>query len=329
MIKAAIAGYGWWGKTIAGVLADSKLVSPALIIEPEEAAAQAARSAGLAVAGSLGEALGRPDIDAIIICTPHKFHAQQIIAAAQAGKHVFCEKPLCTTAQEARDAIAAVRAAGVQLGIGHERRFEPAVLDMRRRAAAGEFGTLLAMEGNFSQDKFLALDPANWRLSATEAPAGPLSGTGIHLADMAISFFGEPESVWANLANRGAGFANGDTLTISIKFRNGAAAQLTAILATPFMGRLCLFGSQGWMEIRDRNHPEYPAGWDVAITKRSVETAQSFWPPHPAVRDNLDAFARACQGEIAYPVSLEEMEWNVRTFEAIIRSTQTGAIERI
>ncbi len=66
-----------------------------------------------------------------MLCTPHRLHAEQIVAAAAAGRHVFCEKPLTTSGQEARAAIAAVREAGVQLGIGHERRFEPAVQRLR------------------------------------------------------------------------------------------------------------------------------------------------------------------------------------------------------
>ncbi|MFX8712061.1 hypothetical protein ABTM46_19135, partial [Acinetobacter baumannii] len=85
---------------------------------------------------------------------------------------------------DAERAIAAVTKAKVQLGIGHERRFEPAVIEMRKRFADGEFGKALVLEGNFSQDKFLNLPPDNWRLSNTENPVGPLSATGIHLVDL-------------------------------------------------------------------------------------------------------------------------------------------------
>jgi predicted dehydrogenase len=106
----------------------------------------------------------------VILCSPHKHHAAQIVAAAKAGKHVFCEKPLCTSAREMEAVAQAVTAAGVQLGIGHERRFEPGIIDLRQRLAAGEFGTALLMDGNFSQDKFFALAPDNWRLSGRGRP---------------------------------------------------------------------------------------------------------------------------------------------------------------
>ena len=266
---------------------------------------------------------------AVILCSPHKHHAEQIVAAAKAGKHVFCEKPLCTSAREMEAVAQAVTAAGVQLGIGHERRFEPGIIELRQRLAAGEFGTALLMDGNFSQDKFFALAPDNWRLSAQDAPVGPLSATGVHLMDLAIALLGRPVEVWARLATRGSAFANGDTLAVMLAFESGATAQLTAILATPFVGRVAGFGSQGWMEIRDRTHLEHPAGWDVTVVHRGESPATRFLPPHPSVRDNLEAFARAAVGQAPYPVSLEEIATNVRTFEAITRSTLSGGIERV
>jgi predicted dehydrogenase len=329
MIKAAIIGLGWWGRTIARDLADSAVIRPVLGIDPDQTGRDFAAAQGLAVSARFEDALERADIDAVILCSPHKHHAAQIKAAAAAGKHVFCEKPLCTRADDVEDAVAAIRKAGVQLGIGHERRFEPAVIEMRKRFAAGEFGNSLLLEGNFSQDKFFALPPDNWRLSPVEAPVGPLSATGIHLVDLSIGIFGQPKEVWARLATRGSSFGNGDTLSITLGFESGATAMITAILATPFVGRLALFGSQGWMEIRDRTHPEKPTGWDVTTVHRGESPVTSFYPPHPAVRDNLEAFARAAAGGEAYPVSLDEMVANVRSFEAITRSAASGRIETV
>ena len=176
------------------------------------------------------------------------------------------------------------------------------VLELGARLTAGELGTGLLMEGSFSQDKFLALPPDNWRLSAEEAPVGPLSATGIHLVDLSIALLGRPTEVWARLATRGSPFANGDTLGVMIAFESGATAILSAILATPFVGRIALYGSQGWMEIRDRTHPEHPSGWDVTVSRRGGSPATHFVPPHPAVRDNIEAFARAIAGGAAYPI---------------------------
>src|SRR4051812_48229060 len=164
MTRAAIVGLGWWGQTILKTLSNSSVIKPVLGIDPLEPARANAAALGVETASRFEDALQKPDIDALFLCTPQQHHAEQIVAAARAGHHVFCEKPLCTTAADAEMAIAAVKKAGGQLGIGHERRFEPAFIDLRQRFAAGEFGAPLLLEGNFSQDKFLKLPADNWRL---------------------------------------------------------------------------------------------------------------------------------------------------------------------
>jgi predicted dehydrogenase len=329
MIKAAVIGLGWWGRNILKNLLKSTVITPVLAVDPLDKACAAAAALGVKTTLRFEDALANPDVDAIVLCTPQEHHAEQIVAAARSGRHVFCEKPLCTTVADAETAIAVVRKAGVQLGIGHERRFEPAVIEMRKRFASGEFGNPLLLEGNFSQDKFLKLPRDNWRLSNSANPVGPLSATGIHMVDLSIALLGRPISVWARLARLGSDFANGDTLSMTIGFEGGATAMLGAALATPFMGRLALLGSKGWMEIRDRDHPENSTGWDVTRVHREEVPTTTFYPPHPAVRDNLEAFGRAALGKAPYPVSLDEMLANVRSFEAIQRSVKSGAIEVI
>ena len=329
MLNVAIIGLGWWGQTLARVMSGSPHIRPVLGVDPQAPARDAAAALGMRTSARFEDALEARDIDAVILCTPHKQHAAQIIAAAAAGKHVFCEKPLCTDPAEAEGAFAAVKAAGVTLGIGHERRFEPAIIEMRKRAKAGDFGELLAIEGNFSQDKFLNLPADNWRLSPVHAPVGPLSATGIHLVDLSISLFGAPNETWARLATRATHFGNGDTLSVTLGFENGCTSSITAILTTPFMGRFALFGSEGWMEIRDRTHPEQPTGWDVTTVLRGKETQTRFDPPHLAVRDNLEAFAIAASGGAPYPVTMAEMEANVRAFAAISRSALSGRLEKV
>ncbi|HET6734635.1 Gfo/Idh/MocA family protein [Mycobacterium sp.] len=327
MIKAAVAGLGWWGRKVVADLSGSDHVQIVAGVDVDAAARDAMRPYLLAVSDQLDDVLCDDTIDAVILCTPHKFHTDQIIAAAAHGKHVFCEKPLSTSGEEAQRAVDAITAAGLQLGIGHERRFEPAVVALRHSITDGELGTPLVFEGNFSQDKFLDLPPDNWRLSAIEAPVGPLSATGIHLVDLAISIFGRPTQVWARLSTQATSFANGDTLAITLAFEKGQTALITAILATPFVGRITVLGSEGWVEIRDRTHPEDPQGWDVTRQVRGEDASSAFFPPHSSVRENIESFARAAAGESVYPIPLEEMVANARTFEAITRSAMSGAVE--
>lgn len=329
MINAAVVGLGWWGQKIVSDLGGSDDVRVVLAVDVDADARDRVAALGIRTATTLDEALADDEVEAVVLCTPHRFHAAQIVLVADSGRHVFCEKPLTTTGQEAREAIAAVTAAGVQLGLGHERRFEPAVRRLRDMCENGRLGTPLVLEGNFSQDKFLDLAPDNWRLSNEHAPVGPLSATGIHLVDLAIALFGRPTEVWARLGTHATAFENGDTLTVTMGFEHGRTALITAILTTPFVGRVTVLGSSAWVEIRDRNHPEDPRGWDVTTVARGAEPETSFYPPYPTVRENIESFARAAQGLETYPISLAEMQSNVDAFEAISRSARTGRVEQL
>jgi predicted dehydrogenase len=327
VINAAVVGLGWWGRKVVRDLDGSEHVQIVAGVDVDAGARDVMAPWIGDVRSDLDAVLADESVDAVILCTPHKFHTEQIIAAAAHGKHVFCEKPLSTSGNDAQRAVDAITAAGLQLGIGHERRFEPAVVALRHAILDGQFGTPLVFEGNFSQDKFLDLPADNWRLSAVEAPVGPLSATGIHLVDLAISIFGRPTQVWARLSTQATNFANGDTLAITLAFEKGQTALITAILATPFVGRITLLGSEGWVEIRDRTHPEDPQGWDVTRQVRGEPANSDFFPPHGSVRENIEAFARAVAGEAPYPIPLEEMVANARTFEAITRSALSGSVE--
>ena len=81
------------------------------------------------------------------------------------------------------------------LAVGDEKRFEPPIQELTRTVQAGELGTPLQIEANFVQDKFLSLPPDNWRLSAREAPAGPMTATGVHLLDLSVGAMGAADWV--------------------------------------------------------------------------------------------------------------------------------------
>ena len=106
-LRAGIVGLGWWGRTIVATLAGSDRLRITAAADLNPAAAAFAHENALTFAADLAALLADPALDAIILCTPHSQHAQQIQAAAAAGKHVFCEKPLCLTAADAAAAIAA------------------------------------------------------------------------------------------------------------------------------------------------------------------------------------------------------------------------------
>ena len=112
-------------------------------------------------------------IDAVVVATPHLLHCEQIIAAANAGKAVFSEKPLTLTKAEAGRAIETCGKAGVVLGIGTDKRFFPSLRELLRLAKGGELGRILHLEAHFSNE--VAGTFSEWRYSPEESPAGGMT----------------------------------------------------------------------------------------------------------------------------------------------------------
>jgi predicted dehydrogenase len=331
MLKVAIVGLGWWGRTIVEQLQGNSKMRPVLLVDVDAAAGRAfADSHSMAFEADYARALANPEVQGVVLCTPHSQHCEQVVAAAKAGKHVFCEKPLSMSRQEVLRAVDAVRSNKVVLAVGHERRFEPPILEAMRLLKSGVLGTPLQVEGNFSQDKFLSLAPDNWRLSSKEAPAGPMTATGIHLLDLAVGVFGEASQVFASVKQLGSSLVNGDTLATLVTFKSGGHALISAILATPFAGRFAIYGSQGWVEVRDLVHPEAPEGWTFTRCVRGENDGRpqiSSFPAASGVLANLEAFADAAQGRAPYPVSQEQMIANISALEAVFNSARNGKVE--
>ena len=178
-VKVAMIGLGWWGKKMTAVLKkasdDIEIVCAA---EPNGEGEAFATANGFKRYADFAGALSHPGVEAVILATPHSLHAEQIEQAVAAGKHIFCEKPLALTKAGAEAAVKACAAAGLVLGMGHERRWEPPVADMLEKARSGVLGRIQQVEGNFSHDKFTTLDTSNWRLNAAEAPVGGMTATG-------------------------------------------------------------------------------------------------------------------------------------------------------
>lgn len=328
MLNVAVCGLGWWGRIVVPLIRTSATLRVVCVVDPDAKAAPFAAEQGLPLR-SFDEVLKDASVQGVVLCTPHTLHTQQIIAAANAKKHVFCEKPLAMSRADVLKSVDSCRKNQVVLAVGHEKRFEPPIQEVMRMAKAGELGALLQIEANFVQDKFLGLAADNWRLSSTEAPAGPMTATGIHLLDLSVGTLGPADRVFASVRQLGSQLTNGDTLGILVNFKSGANALLGAVLATPFDGRFAVYGSKGWAEVRDKAHPESPQGWTLTIHMRNQEKRMKEYPPAKAVLANLEAFAEAAGGGAPYPVPQEQMIANVSALEAIFRSAQTGRVETV
>src|SRR5271157_4001060 len=242
-VGIALIGMGWWGKKMLNVLgaapADIRVVRA---VEPNlETARALCAEKGVPLTADYADALADREVEAVVLATPHALHGAQIEAAVAARKHVFCEKPLALNKAGAEKAVGLCRDAGLVLGMGHERRWEPPIAQMLAKADAGELGRIHQIEANFSHDKFLALDRDNWRLKAHEAPAGGMTATGIHLLDLSVRLLGSAESVLCVCEQLSSDLPQGDTVAAYVRFHGGGTSYVSASLANPFISRFAAY----------------------------------------------------------------------------------------
>ena len=330
MLNIAIVGFGWWGRHIATRLQGHSGISIVTVAETAEALHADIRALGLTPTSSFEETLANPAVEAVVLTTPHMLHEEQVRAAAAAGKHVFCEKPLGITADSARRSVAAAREAGVVLGIGHERRFEPAMRRLKAMLDEGALGTIMHVEAAFSHNKLTGIPTGGWRTSKELSPGAGMTGMGIHLTDLLLWMFGPVETVQAQVRDRTLGWPTGDMVVAQLGHRAGMTAHMQAILNTPHFMRFHVFGSEGWVEVRNGTHPDTPGGiTDWLHHPKGGEPRHEALEWTDAVVANLETFADAVAGRARYPWTDEELVGNIAVYEAIVRSADSGETVRL
>jgi predicted dehydrogenase len=327
-MKAALIGYGWWGQHLAPRIAENENMSLAGICAPELTSSTTPE--GYHVYPDYEAVLADETVDAVILTSPNQFHEPQTVSAAAAGKHVFCEKPFSLDGASARRMAAAIDEHGVQLAIGHERRFEPGMRALSEMVETGALGTIMHAEAAFSHDKLIGVPLDNWRTKKTTAPAAGMTGMGIHLTDAFIGMFGPVEVVQALTADRVLGWETGDLVSVQLGFKAGMTATLSAILKTPHFIRCHVFGSDRWAEVRNDTHPDTPGGFahlSVSETGKPIDTKSFPW--EDTVVHNLEAFAAAIDGRAPYPIPVSDMVHNIEVLEAIAQAAETRETVRL
>jgi predicted dehydrogenase len=194
--------------------------------------------------------IAEADIDAVDICLPHHLHRDAIVRAANAGKHILCEKPLCLSAGEAREVHAAVRANGITLMSAHNQLFMPAVAKARAILDAGTIGEVYGVRTTdcFYND----FDPASmgWRASADTAGGGELIDTGYHPTYLLLHLAGgRPVEATAMLSKHRLTFMEGeDTAQVLVRFDTGVVGQVTTSWAfdpAPLTEKFSVVGELG------------------------------------------------------------------------------------
>ena len=324
-MKVAVAGLGWWGKHIVRSLRGSSKITVICGIDPIQSADTAAFAAefGISLAASLDEVLARPDAEGVVLATPHTLHEQQILQVIGSGKHVFCEKPLALTGGSAERVVHASTQAKRVLGIGHERRFEPAIVELFRVVRSGSVGQLLHLEANLSHDLFRKLDKTNWRLSQKESPAGMMTGTGIHVTDIFVALAGLADTVSAVTDSMIFQPPALDYVTVIICFKSGARGTITFMSVTPYHGRIAIFGDKGWIELVSEGNVDDGARIILTTCAQSgAPRTHTIYEANNAVRENFEAWVDGVEGHAAYPFTAAELTGNIKLFVAIVRSAE-------
>lgn len=257
-----------------------------------------------------------PDIDVVYVVLPNFMHAEYTIRAAQAGKHVICEKPMAMNTTEARQMIAACEKAGVQLSVGYRLYFEPHHLEMRRLAAEKTFGHIKIIESGLG---FTRPGPDSWRLDKRIGGGGAIMDLGVYAIQGARRTLNlDPISVTAQAFTFDKEHFRDihEMVSWQFEFPGGTIANCSTTYSS-YIDRLYATGERGWFKLE----PSYNATGAQGITSAGPMNLPS--PTYQQVAQ-LDAFAQAVQNKTKPEASGEEGMKDLKLIEAILQAADTG-----
>ena len=187
--------------------------------------------------------LADPAVRAVYIATPNALHAEQVITAARAGKHVLCDKPLALTVPDARRCVEECRSAGVRLGITFQTRYHDGMADAARLVRTGEIGTVVVAEITMSAGRNL---PRGWRTDPALAGLGALNNIGVHAFDLLRYLLGSEVTEVVAMTGAEPGYHVDTTALVLLRFANGTIAYVNANQSVPHSrDDIVLYGTQG------------------------------------------------------------------------------------
>lgn len=310
-IRTGVLGGGFMARVHAAAARAAGSPLMAVASSTPARAADAARRLGAARSEADAAALiAASDIDIVHVCTPNATHADYALAALAAGRHVVCEKPLATTAADARRLVEAAADAGVVAAVPFAYRYHPMVREARARVARGEVGALLSVQGAYLQDWLLAASDDDWRADSAEGgPSRAFADIGSHLCDLLEFVAGEPierlSAVTRRVFDRRGGreVGNEDIAALVVELRSGAVGSLLVSQMAP--GRknalvLELHGSQESLRFAQEQPEELWVGGrrgsqlllrDPATADASSARLQRMPAGHPmGYQDAFDGF---------------------------------------
>jgi len=230
-----------------------------------------------------------PEIDAVYIATPVSVHAEQTVAAAEAGKHVLCEKPMAMSAAECDRMIAACGANGVTLGIAYYRRFYPVVSRIKQMLVDGEIGRpVLGQVHAFEPFDPPPDHPRRWLLDPAESGGGPMMDFGCHRLEVLVNLFGRVSRTAPLAANVVFDREVEDTAAVLLQFDGGPCASVAVThAAAERQDTLHVFGTRGSIHCADLNRGE------IVVRLSGAERSEYHPPADNVHRPLIDDFAEA------------------------------------
>ncbi|MEO5821039.1 MAG: Gfo/Idh/MocA family oxidoreductase [Vicinamibacteraceae bacterium] len=260
--------------------------------------------------------LADPDIDAVYIPLPNHLHAEWAVRAAEAGKHVLCEKPLALTVAEVDRITAAAAAANVHVAEAFMYRHHPQTHAVRELVAGGAIGTLRFVRGCFS---FTLDRPGDVRFDSAKG-GGALWDVGCYPVSYARAVVGaEPETVQASTV---IGPTHVDMSVAAIlRFPGNVLAVVDASFVAPFRTEVEVVGSSGTIRV---SHPFKPGERETVLVIRGDEVLEHVVEAPPLYVSEIEDFGRAARGTQPPVVTLADSRANTATLVAVLESARTG-----
>jgi predicted dehydrogenase len=318
-LRVACIGIGWWSDVLADAIQRSgKLAIVACYTRSEEKRRNFAAKYSCRAAPSYEALLADAEIEAIINTTPNDVHLATTRAAAEAGKHVFLDKPIANSVADGRAITEACRKAGVVLALGYQRRREAHFRWIRRQIDAGRFGRLVNAEANISRDRLGRIDLTSWRYQASGMPGGVMLQIGIHYTDVLEYLIGPIRCVRGQLAQLVLPGDNPDVASLLLEHENGALSTLNASYASASEYYL--------MNIYGKDATAY---YDLHNGLRLLERGRDrpaaiACPKSDTLVEQLDEFAAAVRGQGIPETGGEYATRSLAVVRAGILSAQLG-----
>jgi len=232
-LRVACIGMGWWSDVLADAVKRSdKLKIISCFSRSEDKRRAFAKKYGCQAAPSYEAILKDAGVEAIINTTPNNVHLETTRQAAEAGKHVFLDKPIANSVSDGRRITEVCRAAGVVLALGYQRRRESHFRWIKEQIEAGVFGKLVNAEANISRDRLGQFDLSSWRYTAAGMPGGVMLQIGVHYADVLDYLIGPIKAVSGRFAQLVLPGDNPDVASLVLEHENGALSTLNASYAS-------------------------------------------------------------------------------------------------